>query len=307
MQEPGNTASDAATIFARFSSLVSRVPSGSLYHYTSQSGCVGIIESRTIWATKIQYLNDSEELAYSTKLLLAQLEAMEQVTPEPALFFKQVRNAVASIALINVFTASFSEDGDLLSQWRAYCPAEGGYSLGFDSEELRRLAVSQGFTLAPCVYNVSEQIEYIDELLRASFDRFLASGQSGWGGDLVLGGATTDTWALVQFLRVASFLKHPKFAEEREWRIVSGMRSYGEPQVGFRPGKSMITPYFRFALAHPDKPVPLRQLYVGPTPHQMLADQAVRGLLLQSGIGTIGHMVVVQNLVLLSEVPYRAW
>lgn len=34
-----------------------------LYHYTSDSGLLGIIETKSIWATNVRYLNDSKEYA----------------------------------------------------------------------------------------------------------------------------------------------------------------------------------------------------------------------------------------------------
>jgi hypothetical protein len=40
-----------------------------LYHYTSQSGLLGILSAKTLWATRIQYLNDSTEFAYALGLL----------------------------------------------------------------------------------------------------------------------------------------------------------------------------------------------------------------------------------------------
>src|SRR6266568_442547 len=40
-----------------------------LYHYTSQEGLLGILSSKTLWATRIQSLNDSTEFAYTLALL----------------------------------------------------------------------------------------------------------------------------------------------------------------------------------------------------------------------------------------------
>jgi hypothetical protein len=37
----------------------------------------------------------------------------------------------------SVFVTSFSEEGNLLSQWRAYSGASGGYSIGFSRSYLR--------------------------------------------------------------------------------------------------------------------------------------------------------------------------
>jgi hypothetical protein len=34
-----------------------------LYHYTTPDGLIGIVETQTLWATDVFYLNDSEEFA----------------------------------------------------------------------------------------------------------------------------------------------------------------------------------------------------------------------------------------------------
>lgn len=40
-----------------------------LYHYTSQAGLLGITASRSVWASKIHYLNDGKEFALSVELV----------------------------------------------------------------------------------------------------------------------------------------------------------------------------------------------------------------------------------------------
>ena len=41
-----------------------------IYHYTTQEGLIGIIEKRSIWATQIQYLNDTQEFKLRFVLLV---------------------------------------------------------------------------------------------------------------------------------------------------------------------------------------------------------------------------------------------
>ena len=44
-----------------------------LYHYTSQTGLIGMLNTKTIWASKIHYLNDSKEFALALKLARREL------------------------------------------------------------------------------------------------------------------------------------------------------------------------------------------------------------------------------------------
>ena len=50
------------------------------------------------------------------------------------------------------FVASFSENGDQLSQWRAYCPKGNGFSIGFRYSDLSYLLKTTGFRLVKCIY-----------------------------------------------------------------------------------------------------------------------------------------------------------
>jgi hypothetical protein len=51
-----------------FDRLLKRIPPDILYHYTSAAGLCGIIQSVSIWASKIQHLNDSTELLLALKI-----------------------------------------------------------------------------------------------------------------------------------------------------------------------------------------------------------------------------------------------
>jgi len=61
-----------------------------------------------------------------------------------------------------VYTASFAEDDDLLSQWRGY-GAGGGVCLGFVVSDLQRVAERAGFRLVKCIYEQSQKTPLDDE------------------------------------------------------------------------------------------------------------------------------------------------
>jgi hypothetical protein len=133
-------------------------PDGLLYHYTTQEGLLGILERKKIWASHLQYLNDASEGQIFTKLLrdefkqrtakgskdtaqkfiaFSQLMGVLEGQPESKIQCAENKvldwglNAFSWINAQDTFVASFSEQGDLLSQWRAYSGETGGYSLGF--------------------------------------------------------------------------------------------------------------------------------------------------------------------------------
>jgi len=49
-----------------------------IFHYTSLEGLLGIIKSKSIWATNVFYLNDASELNYSRKLFIDQLRKYQE-------------------------------------------------------------------------------------------------------------------------------------------------------------------------------------------------------------------------------------
>jgi hypothetical protein len=45
-------------------------PPEQLYHYTNLNGASGIISSKSIWLTKLEYLNDTTELKHGLSLFV---------------------------------------------------------------------------------------------------------------------------------------------------------------------------------------------------------------------------------------------
>lgn len=129
-----------------------------LYHYTSQEGFLGIIESDCVWATKMQYLNDTTELSLALKLTKeAIVKYASKYSGIDLSRIEQLKGALNNISKINLCIASFSEKPDLLSQWRAYSGGSGGYSIGFNTEALIKNAEKSDFRLKKCIYNPIEQ------------------------------------------------------------------------------------------------------------------------------------------------------
>src|SRR5438270_3461004 len=105
-----------------------------LYHYTSMEGLLSIVKSGRMRASHIRYLNDLSEAEWLWGIAVRELEKMQS-----ALETETDSDATKILELIdkrrsgNEFVASFSENGDDLSQWRAYCPSGAGFGIGFDS------------------------------------------------------------------------------------------------------------------------------------------------------------------------------
>ncbi|MDQ5879469.1 MAG: hypothetical protein QG638_2205, partial [Pseudomonadota bacterium] len=110
------------------------IPSLRLHHYTSGHGLLGIIGSSSIWATKIQYMNDSKEFAHAIELAGISIRTRKaaQSNRRFSAFCDALIEHLERISGMPFYVACFSEVEDSLSQWRGYCPSGFGYSIGFD-------------------------------------------------------------------------------------------------------------------------------------------------------------------------------
>ena len=109
-----------------------------VYHYTNSIGAIGIFTKERFWATSLSFMNDRKEFSLGEKLLDQLLEQallsshlhplQKEFISENVELAKSIRNFSA------IFVLCASENGDLLSQWRAYgndsVGIAAGYSLG---------------------------------------------------------------------------------------------------------------------------------------------------------------------------------
>jgi hypothetical protein len=276
-------------------------PPDELYHYTSQLGLLGILKSDTLWASKIHYLNDSTE--FRIALDLAKEVLNERLVKEVGARNREkiecLLDDIPTIQKINVCVVSLSQNRDLLSQWRAYGGSVGGFSIGFKSSTLLACASNQGFNLVRCVYDQSKQrqiiSELIDECLAVEFNTIPSEVDPNRPRTILVlhtGGDFSRKLAAT-----APILKHPSYEEEDEWRLISE-KGLNSSSLSFRPGGSMLTPYFEFILG--DKRDYLGSITVGPNPHPDLANDAILMLLSKYGIAN-------ETKIIETGIPFRNW
>ena len=144
----------------------SRVRKGTVYHYTSSAGMLGILEETpTLRLTNVKFLNDSEELVYGINLAKSVLkEVHKELAPakvqgllhQPTVV-EDSRYVGGAFELVDLwldtltelapfYTASFCQDGDNLRQWMSYCSG-GGYAIGFDRALLQKVMINKETTL----------------------------------------------------------------------------------------------------------------------------------------------------------------
>jgi hypothetical protein len=101
-------------------------------------------------------------------------------------------------------------------------------------------------------------------------------------------------------MSIAPTMKHPSFAEEREWRLVNRRitETIRNRHILYRPGKSFFTPYREFQLGA-DVDSLIREIIVGPSPHSKLSVRTTREYLWHQDV----KGVTVEE----SKIPYRSW
>ncbi len=279
--------------------ILSRTPPKILYHYTTQQGLLGIIENNEIWASHTQYLNDAREYRHALEMVREELARMKHgsVTTEQERLIAEMGEAIKGVESINVCVCSFSENGDALSQWRAYGGGGSGLALGFAGAFLRFVTNELNFWLVPVLYQQEDQRILVRTLLKDVMEEIFTirtNADSDSIDQLPLGGN------LVAYLhRYAPILKHHSFSQEREWRIISRPLMCSNERFGYRPGASMLVPYFKIPLCSKTIDFSVEEIVVGPSPHPPQSASAVRGLLVRNDL----TRTVVRN----SETPYRNW
>ena len=132
-----------------------------IYHYTDINALKNILTSGEIWMTSHKFLNDTEEFKDGFSRLKKSVDDC-MLKYESRLNDDTKKSVVEMMSLLEntiILSTSFSKHGDLLSQWRSYCPSEGGFAIGFDAEYLGKLENHNEFSprLFECLYDEKEK------------------------------------------------------------------------------------------------------------------------------------------------------
>ncbi len=251
-----------------------------LYHYTTPAGLLGIIDKKEIWASHSQYLNDQREFKHAIGIIEEQIAAMKKRNEhrEHQELLDEMASVLKNRESINVCVCSFSEEGDNLSQWRAYGGA-AGFSIGFAGHFLRAAAEGKGFWLVKCIYDEAEQRSWMRTLLTDVLSQNAHRELNG-GEDRKIPGGSLAAWVN----RYAPILKHKSFAEEKEWRIISHPLSCPFNGFDFRPGTAMLIPYYKILLTTDIQTFQIEEIVVGPTPHSRQSRRSLQSLLVPNQV-----------------------
>ena len=272
---------------------------GHLYHYTGAAGLIGILEHKKLWMSNAEHLNDAQEIKHFNNV------------------FREVNEWAEEIDVpYNYFIGSFSEESDLLSQWRAYCPEVGGFSLGIPANHLQQLVITANEKQSPIpkgrtgktaermrnkyntvmpFYKLEHEFLLIKCIYDLELQRKIAKEVAGQRGE--------------DIIKLCPIFKHPSFEEEKEWRIISPINGGGSK---FRDSPRGLTMYCEFDLSPEELSLKeaktedntFMEIICGPTTNKLGIKQAATRLLSASGFFTnIGTKRHVKE----SKIPYKTW
>lgn len=205
-----------------------------LFHYTTVDGFIGIITSRSLWASDMLSLNDASEASYPFKIITEALDTHGSGVPEEhrRQFKKQLIEYL--FRMYTPFVSCFCEDGDLLSQWKGYGNGGEGFALGARFSWLLSLAAS-GFRLQKVIYDADQQTDLILMHLTKVSSLLAQRGFSDPDQRKIWqhAAASLAPWVVM--------FKDPVFKEEREWRLVNVAPI--PPPYSFRRSSHRIVPY----------------------------------------------------------------
>jgi|TARA_B110001469_G_C9556917_1_gene276241 hypothetical protein len=277
-----------------------------LYHYTNSQAFLSIINNKSLWATNIHFLNDTSEFKHTLELTKDIIDIKTNSNNKKKVEF--LLSGLEGIKNMSFYCISFSEEDDLLSQWRSYGQGNNGLSLGFSKKEIKTIGNSINAPLIKCIYKEQEQREKIEEIV----NRFLDDDKEWETGNNVNKVYKRNHKFDEYIYSLAVSFKHYSFREEAEWRLV--IPHDGNRVVKHRAGQSYIIPYVEFPLE--DIPSALKQIIIGPTPNTAISKKALKHFFSTKKIAafyepydpSIAFSVFDGEIELIvSKIPYRNW
>jgi len=291
------------TMSSTLNKVLSIKPPKLLFHYTSPDGLIGILKNKEIWATNAIFQNDEKEQKYAAEIAKDACYNIKNTSlreDEEAKKLVDELKKKAGSAAPRIYIASFSEEENLLSQWRAYCP-NGGYSIGFPSNQLHKMAIAQKFYLSKCIYDRNEQNKIVYEIIYSFINEFKNRKKNGMNENE---NYEKTAWEFSQYLsQFGTVIKHPQFSEEAEWRIISKKIPENHDRIEFRGGNGIVIPYYKFQLTNDENPDLMDvegdklKVMAGPSNYDLSIRSTATSFVMRKYLGKIHKSV--------SSIPYR--
>lgn len=266
-----------------------------VYHYTSAATLLKIVESESIWATNLQYLNDITESTHCIDALRKRVDTF--LARNPSDFGDDLRAALESVEsdFEPPYVASFSAVQDSLPLWRSYCP-NGGVSIGFKMSALKKsvLTFEPGFTSFPDNKNsFLKQVSYLGPDDFQLQDRILSNCLEQLSLYQTMRNKSTEipskySYSDERFLRLAisrrsCLVKHSGFESEQEIRLIAPSLRFAKSlrlsrtMLKFRCPRTTVIPYLEVLMpSQEENEYFIDSVVIGPTPNPDLTVASIK-------------------------------
>jgi CRISPR/Cas system CMR-associated protein Cmr5 small subunit len=295
-------------------------PHGLVYHYSSLTTLLSIIENQCLWATNIFFLNDRNEFKHGLNIIKEESESLKN--DENQYILKAIETQLGEQYNSERYVICFSKKGDLLSQWKSYGNNGTGVSIGFDPKKLK-LSLFGDISEKYIVYDRQKQSVIIKLIIKEAIDFFAPKKeQYDWGEYLFLKAIAIIVTDLLEFI-IADY-KDSSFEEEQEYRLEVKQFHYlsnnkGERlDVFFRTNERLIVPFTKIYTKTKDilnkkniskprdsedfelriKILPIEEIIIGPSSNQ---DDIINGLNKLLNENFYSNVKIIK-----SKIPYRS-
>lgn len=240
--------------------MLSRVPN-ILYHYCSLEAFYNIVVNKSLWLSDSYCTNDYMENKWIYRKLNTirenPINSEKLALLDEAIRFFEINSYIP-------FISCFSEEPDLLSQWRSYAHDGEGVAIGFNTKYFN-IKQHLPYTMSVFgdrsigIYNVIyEDADQVD-LLQQVVNMNMPAHDLG-----------------IKIKQFSFIFKNAAFREEKEWRIIHtplilGSHTDGSTQIlggisacNFRTTQNDLIPYFILPFSEVKSESPISEIYIGP-------------------------------------------
>lgn len=256
-----------------------------LSHYCGSNVFLSFIQKKELWLTSLMQSNDSME---GTGMRSHWLNRLPDTTPQDKLIKKGLATCL-NVAWHEkeALGVCFSEERDLLSQWRGYANDGAGFSITFDRAILekipRKTDLVTSLSFSKISYGFEDNTE-IAPVVKQLADAFMADAKkytegNGFGSLSIDFGPNGEKHSI--FIDAAKSLftvKNGAFKEEKEWRLFAFENLNTIKGIQYRVSREALSPYLPLSI--PTEAIV--GITLGPT--NTTTEHVVKAALTQNGL-----------------------
>ena len=224
-----------------------------VHHYCSPSVFLSLIKHRELWLTSLTLSNDNAEGIW---MLHHWLEKFDDRNSQQRLMKRGAQIAVETVLRQNLALGTcFSEERDLLSQWRGYASDGTGYSITFDKEKLELFSKdvygNSQLLFAKISYGNDDwrEVNAVVKTLHQAFGEDASKYEEVNGnGSMSLSFTPEKYKQQRQSARDLYTVKSEAFREEKEWRLFLFEPPGMVHNLEFRENKGLLSPFTRIKI-----------------------------------------------------------